>query len=104
MNLLVTIERHLRRRAVPPSRFGREATGDPRFVFDLRRGREPRPHMAARVLGFIAHSEAASPVPVPVPVPTAKSDAAGAASVATTRAVAGTKAWHNAAAAARDVA
>ncbi len=102
MNLLVTIERHLRRRAVPPSRFGREATGDPRFVFDLRRGREPRPHMAARVLGFIAHSEAASPVPVPVP--TAKPDAAGAASVATTRAVAGTKAWHNAAAAARDVA
>ena len=102
MNLLVTIERHLRRRAVPPSRFGREATGDPRFVFDLRRGREPRPHMAARVLGFIAHSEAASPVPVPVP--TAKPDAAGVASVATTRAVAGTKAWHNAAAAARDVA
>lgn len=100
MNLLVTIERHLRRRAVPPSRFGREATGDPRFVFDLRRGREPRPHMAARVLGFIAHSEAASPVPVP----TAKPDAAGAASVATTRAVAGTKAWHNAAAAAREVA
>lgn len=102
MNLLVTIERHLRRRAVPPSRFGREATGDPRFVFDLRRGREPRPHMAARVLGFIAHSEAASPVPVPVPTP--KPDAAGAASVATTRAVAGTKAWHNAAAAAREVA
>ena len=102
MNLLVTIERHLRRRAVPPSRFGREATGDPRFVFDLRRGREPRPHMAARVLGFIAHSEAASPVPVPVPTP--KPDAAGAASVATTRAMAGTKAWHNAAAAARDVA
>ena len=102
MNLLVTIERHLRRRAVPPSRFGREATGDPRFVFDLRRGREPRPHMAARVLGFIAQSEAASPVPVPVP--TAKPDAAGAASVATTRAVTGTKAWHNAAAAAREVA
>lgn len=98
MNLLVTIERHLRRRAVPPSRFGREATGDPRFVFDLRRGREPRPHMAARVLGFIAHSEAASPASI------AKPDAAGAASVATTRAVAGTKAWHNAAAAARDVA
>lgn len=59
MNLLVTIERHLRRRAVAPSRFGREATGDPRFVFDLRRGREPRPHMAAKVLGFIAYSEGA---------------------------------------------
>ena len=57
MNLLVTIERHLRRRSVPPSRFGREATGDPRFVFDLRRGREPRAETAARVLDFIARSD-----------------------------------------------
>lgn len=57
MSLLIMIERHLRRRAVPPSRFGREATGDPRFVFDLRRGREPRAEMATRVLAFIARVE-----------------------------------------------
>ena len=58
MTLLITIERHLRRRSVPPSRFGREATGDPRFVFDLRRGREPRADTSARVLQFIAQSDA----------------------------------------------
>ena len=61
MSLLVKIERHSRRRAVPPSRFGREATVDPRFVFDLRRGREPRAEMAARVLAFIERSESAAP-------------------------------------------
>ena len=57
MTLLKSVERHLRRQAVAPSRFGREVAGDPRFVFDLRRGREPRPATAARVLAFIAHAE-----------------------------------------------
>jgi len=54
MSLLTTVERHLRRVAVAPSRFGREAAGDPRFVFDLRRGREPRPSTEARVRAFIS--------------------------------------------------
>ena len=57
MSLLIKIERHLRRRGVSPSRFGREVAGDPRFVFDLRRGREPRADMQARVLDFITDSE-----------------------------------------------
>lgn len=57
MSLLIKIERHLRRRGVSPSRFGREVAGDPRFVFDLRRGREPRADMQARVLDFIMESE-----------------------------------------------
>jgi len=52
--LLTEIARCLRRRNISASKFGREAAGDPRFVFDLRRGREPRPRTAARVLGFIA--------------------------------------------------
>ena len=52
--VLFEIERCLRRRRMSPSRFGREFAGDPRFVFDLRRGREPRPRTAARVLAFIA--------------------------------------------------
>lgn len=54
MTLLHIVERHLRASRVPPSRFGREAAGDPRFVFDLRRGREPRPRTVARVTAFIA--------------------------------------------------
>jgi hypothetical protein len=60
MNLLLTVERHLRRAAMPPSRFGREVAGDPRFVFDLRRGREPRPATCRRVLDFIARAQASA--------------------------------------------
>jgi hypothetical protein len=57
MSLLTMVERHLRRAAVAPSRFGREAAGDPRFVFDLRRGREPRPATEARVRAFMSGQE-----------------------------------------------
>jgi hypothetical protein len=60
MSLLLIVERHLRRSAKAPSRFGRDVAGDPRFVFDLRRGREPRAATSARVLAFIANSEANS--------------------------------------------
>ena len=56
--LLRRVERHLRRFDVPPARFGIEAVRDPRFVFDLRNGREPRPRTIARVDAYIAHSEA----------------------------------------------
>ena len=49
MYLLRRIEKHMRLHRVPPTRIGREAVGDPRFVFDLRRGREPRPATLARV-------------------------------------------------------
>ena len=54
MSLLAIVERHLRRAAVAPSRFGRDAAGDTRFVFDLRRGREPRPATEARVRAFMS--------------------------------------------------
>lgn len=54
MTLLHTIERCLRSQKIAPSRFGREAAGDPRLVFDLRRGREPRPATEARVRALIA--------------------------------------------------
>lgn len=55
--LLHRIEQHLKRRRMPPSRFGREAVSDPRFVFDLRGGREPRPDTVTRVLAYLAHAE-----------------------------------------------
>lgn len=58
MGLLTIVERYLRKRAIPPSRFGRQAAGDPRLVFDLRRGREPRSSTIARVEAFIAADEA----------------------------------------------
>lgn len=53
MTLLRQIERYLTQTAMPPTRFGREAVRDPRFVFDLRNGREPRPQTAARVRAWL---------------------------------------------------
>ena len=53
MYLLRQIENFLRSTNIPPARFGREAMGDPRFVFDLRNGREPRPQTVARIRKFL---------------------------------------------------
>jgi 2,4-dienoyl-CoA reductase-like NADH-dependent reductase (Old Yellow Enzyme family) len=53
MTLLRRIERYLRTADMPATRFGREAVRDPRFVFDLRRGREPRPDMERRVIAWL---------------------------------------------------
>ena len=53
MYLLRDVEKFLRQSEVPPTRFGREAMGDPRFVFDLRNGRDPRPQTIARVRAYL---------------------------------------------------
>ncbi|HEV2747548.1 MAG TPA: hypothetical protein VGW34_09660 [Allosphingosinicella sp.] len=53
MDLLPRIERYLRRSGMSAATFGREAMGDPRFVRDLRNGREPRAATAARVSAYI---------------------------------------------------
>lgn len=55
--LLQRIEKHLRVCRIPPTRFGREAVGDPCFVFDLRDGREPRPKTIARVVRYLNDNE-----------------------------------------------
>ncbi len=47
------VERFLRETDMPPSTFGREAVNDPRFVRDLRNGRECRARTYERVLDFI---------------------------------------------------
>lgn len=51
--LLREIERHLRAHKMSPTRFGRESVGDPRFVLDLRAGREPRSATVKRVTAYI---------------------------------------------------
>jgi hypothetical protein len=51
--LLREVEKFIRSREVAPTRFGRDAVGDPRFVFDLRNGREPRPQTVARVQAYL---------------------------------------------------
>ena len=53
MPLLKEIEKFLRSSGVPAARFGRDAINDPRFVFDLRRGHEPRPQTVARIVDFL---------------------------------------------------
>lgn len=57
MHLLTRIERHLRRTGLSATRFGREAAGDPRFVFDLRNGRNVGPKVTARIASFLGDRE-----------------------------------------------
>jgi hypothetical protein len=53
VNLLREVEKFLRHSDTAPTRFGRDAVGDPRFVFDLRNGRDPRPQTIARVRAYL---------------------------------------------------
>jgi hypothetical protein len=51
--LIQRIEAYLRRTRMAPTRFGREAMGDPNFVGSLLVGRKPRPRTVDRVVAFI---------------------------------------------------
>ncbi len=51
--LLREVEKFLKSSNMPAAKFGREAVKDPRFVFDLRNGREPRPRTVERVRAFL---------------------------------------------------
>lgn len=52
--ILGEVERFLKRTATPAARFGRECMGDPRFISDLRAGRELRPKTVQKVRDFMA--------------------------------------------------
>ena len=54
MTLLERIENHLRDNDISPTTFGREAVGDPRFVLDLRNGRNPRRKTVMRLEAYLA--------------------------------------------------
>jgi len=58
VHLLREVERFLRQNGTAATRFGREALGDPRFVFDLRNGRDPRPQTVERVLAYLQEAAA----------------------------------------------
>ena len=51
--LIRQVETFLRVTGLPATRFGRLAASDPRLVFDLRNGREPRKRMVMRVEHFM---------------------------------------------------
>lgn len=51
--LIRSIEQFLRQHDMAATKFGRLAAHDPRFVLDLRMGREPRAHTRSRVEHFM---------------------------------------------------
>jgi hypothetical protein len=53
MTLQQRIERYLKRSGTPPSSLGRWALNDPRFVFDLRKGREAGESTTAKVNAWL---------------------------------------------------
>lgn len=55
--LVVEIERWCVRRDMTESRFGREALGDPNFVYQLRSGRSPTGRTVARVRQFMSRGD-----------------------------------------------
>ncbi|QJU58021.1 hypothetical protein HL653_09620 [Sphingomonas sp. AP4-R1] len=57
MYLLRLINRHLERTRMPETLFGRTVVNDPRFVSDLRNGREPGPRVTAKVCTYIADAQ-----------------------------------------------
>lgn len=69
-DLLCRIEAFLAETGMKQSPFGEMACGDPNFVDDLRKGREPRSALRAKVQGFmdaykIPGSVSAAPVANP---------------------------------------
>jgi len=57
MNLLIDIDRFLRRSNMSATRFGCETVKDPRLVFDLRRGRQCGAGVRVRIYNYIAAAE-----------------------------------------------
>jgi hypothetical protein len=59
MHLNRRIELYLKRSGMAPTLLGRTAMRDPRFVFDLRCGREMRPRTARRIAAWLDEAERA---------------------------------------------
>jgi hypothetical protein len=57
MNLMQRIQHFLKGTEMTPTRFGREAIGDPRLVTDLKNGRELRETTAARIQAWLDAQE-----------------------------------------------
>ena len=57
MHLMRRIEKFLKREAMKPTRFGREAVGDPRLITDMKNGRELRDATIARIQAWLDAQE-----------------------------------------------
>ena len=58
--LLQQVEAHLQATGMAATKFGRLAAHDPRFVLDLRMGRQPRAATEQRIRHYIAAQAAGS--------------------------------------------
>ena len=57
MQLMRRIEKYMEREDMKPTRFGREAVGDPRLIYDIRNGRELRDSTIARIQAWLDEQE-----------------------------------------------
>jgi 2,4-dienoyl-CoA reductase-like NADH-dependent reductase (Old Yellow Enzyme family) len=57
VHILRDVEKFLNNKSMTAAKFGREAVKDPRFVFDLRKGREPRARTIEKVRAFLEASQ-----------------------------------------------
>ncbi|HTU11619.1 MAG TPA: hypothetical protein VMG08_12070 [Allosphingosinicella sp.] len=57
MHLMRRIQLFLERADMAPTRFGREAVGDPRLVGDLKNGRELRATTVSRIVAWLDEQE-----------------------------------------------
>lgn len=55
--LMSRIERHLRARRMSPTRFGREAVGDPNLISQLKDGRELRSATLQKIIDYLDDNE-----------------------------------------------
>jgi hypothetical protein len=55
--LLQRIDRFVRAKRMTPTRFGREAMGDPNFLLDLRDGRQLRPATTRKLEAWLDAQE-----------------------------------------------
>lgn len=55
--LLQRIDRYLRTKRMTPTRFGREAVGDPNLLTQLKNGREPRAATVQRIVDYLEDNE-----------------------------------------------
>ena len=57
-SFLLEIEAFLESAGLEPTALGKQALGDPNFVFDLRKGRSPSTRTIDKVRGWIAQQQA----------------------------------------------
>lgn len=55
--ILESIEAFLKRHDMPPSTFGREATGEPQLIKSMREGRSPSHRVLERISAFMTEHE-----------------------------------------------